>query len=253
MGLQIQVLNASTSGEINAAFATFVRERPDALFVGTGPFLTNRRVQLVLLAGRHRIPAIYGARQYSEAGGLMNYGPNIVDAHRQIGAYTGRILKDAKPADLPVVQSTTIELVINAETARLLGVHHTARAACPCRRGNRIATRFAAVHESAFGTKRTTSRQCPLSGVKRTWTCALQMSAFGGKADIAPAAMWKFITIVLALGFIAATAPVPAFAQKQSCQEFCAKRCEMSSYGKNLCIPNCTVKCNQKRSESKTK
>ena len=122
MGLQIQVLNASTSGEINAAFATFVRERPDALFVGTGPFLTNRRVQLVLLAGRHGIPAIYGARQYTEAGGLMNYGPNIVDAYRQIGAYTGRILKDAKPADLPVVQSTTFELVINAETARLLGV-----------------------------------------------------------------------------------------------------------------------------------
>src|SRR4029077_7075716 len=87
MGLQIQVLNASTSREINAAFAAFVRERPDALFVGTGPFLTNRRVQLVLLAGRHGIPAIYGARQYTDAGGLMNYGPNIVDAYRQMGTY----------------------------------------------------------------------------------------------------------------------------------------------------------------------
>jgi ABC-type uncharacterized transport system substrate-binding protein len=122
MGLQIQVLNASTSREINAAFAAFVRERPDALFVGTGPFLTNRRVQLVLLAGRHGIPAIYGARQYTDAGGLMNYGPNIVDAYRQMGTYAGRILKGAKPADLPVVQSTKFELVINAETARLLGL-----------------------------------------------------------------------------------------------------------------------------------
>ena len=122
MGLQIQILNVSTSGEINAVFATFVRERPDALFVGTGPYLVNRRVQLALLAGRHGIPAIYGARQYTEAGGLMNYGPNIVDAYRQMGAYAGRILKGAKPADLPVVQSTTFELVINAETARLLGL-----------------------------------------------------------------------------------------------------------------------------------
>jgi putative tryptophan/tyrosine transport system substrate-binding protein len=122
MGLQIQVLNASTSREINAAFAAFVRERPDALFVGTGPFLTNRRVQLVLLAGRHGIPAIYGARQYTDAGGLMNYGPNIVDAYRQMGTYAGRILKGAKPADLPVVQSSKFELVINAETARLLGL-----------------------------------------------------------------------------------------------------------------------------------
>ena len=122
MGLQIQVLNASTSREINAAFARFVRERPDALFVGTGPFLTNRRVQLALLAGRHGIPAIYGARQITEAGGLMSYGPNLVDAYRQFGIYTGRILKGAKPADLPVVQATAFELVINVETARMLGL-----------------------------------------------------------------------------------------------------------------------------------
>jgi putative ABC transport system substrate-binding protein len=120
MGLQIQVLNVSTSSEINAAFATFVRERPDALFVGLGPFLSNRRVQLVHLATRHAVPAIYVGRQYSEVGGLMTYGPNLVDAYRQMGVYTGRILKGAKPADLPVVQAATFELVINAETARML-------------------------------------------------------------------------------------------------------------------------------------
>jgi ABC-type uncharacterized transport system substrate-binding protein len=122
LGVQIQVLNVSTSHKINAAFATFVRERPDALFVGPGPFLINRRVQLVLLAARHEIPAIFGWRQFTEAGGLMSYGPNLVDAYRQMGVYTGRILKGAKPADLPVVQSTKFELVINAETARLLGL-----------------------------------------------------------------------------------------------------------------------------------
>ena len=120
IGLQIQVFNVSTSSEINAAFATFLRERPDALFVGLGPFFSNRRVQLTLLAGRHGIPAIYGTRQFTEAGGLMNYGPNVVDMYRQVGVYAGRILKGAKPADLPVVQATKFELVINAETARLL-------------------------------------------------------------------------------------------------------------------------------------
>ena len=122
MGLQIQVFNVSTSSEINAAFASFVRERPDALFVGLGPFLSNRRVQLVHLATRHAVPAVYAGRQYTEAGGLMNYGPNIVDAYRQMGVYTGRILKGVKPADLPVVQSTKFELVINTETARMLGL-----------------------------------------------------------------------------------------------------------------------------------
>ena len=122
MGLQIQVLNVSTSSEINAAFATFVTGRPDALFVGLSNFLINRRVQLVHLATRHAVPAVYSGRQYSEVGGLMSYGPNLVDAYRQMGVYTGRILKGAKPADLPVVQSTTFELVINAETARLLGL-----------------------------------------------------------------------------------------------------------------------------------
>ena len=122
MGLQIQVLNASTSREIDAAFATFVRERPDALFVGGDPFFTSRRVQLVHLAARHAIPATYAAREYAEAGGLMSYGANIADAYRQVGVYAGRILKGAKPADLPVVQASKFELVINAETARMLGL-----------------------------------------------------------------------------------------------------------------------------------
>ena len=122
MGLQIQVLNASTSREIDAAFATFVRERPDALFVGTDPFFTSRRVQLAHLAARHAIPATYADARFAEAGGLMSYGANIADAYRQVGVYTGRILKGAKPADLPVVQSTKFELVINAQTARMLGL-----------------------------------------------------------------------------------------------------------------------------------
>ena len=101
MGLQVQVLNAGTSQEINAAFASFVRERPDALFVGPDPFFVSRRVQLVHLASRHAVPAAYTQRDYAVAGGLMSYGSNLMDAFRQVGVYTGRILKGAKPADLP--------------------------------------------------------------------------------------------------------------------------------------------------------
>jgi len=108
MGLQIQVLNASTSGEIDAAFATFVRERPDAIFVGLDVFFISRRAQLVNLASRHALPATYHLREFAEAGGLMSYGSNIVDTFRQAGVYAGRILKGAKPADLPVVQSTNV-------------------------------------------------------------------------------------------------------------------------------------------------
>ena len=122
MGLRIQVLNASTSGEISTAFATLARERPDALFVGPAFLFSSRRVQLVHLATLHKVPAAYSERQYAEAGGLMSYGANNADAHRQIGIYTGRILKGAKPADLPVMQSSKFELVINAETARMLGL-----------------------------------------------------------------------------------------------------------------------------------
>jgi putative ABC transport system substrate-binding protein len=122
MGFQIEVHNATTSREINAAFATFVHERPDALFVGADPFLTARRVQLVHLASFHRLPATYSSREYVEAGGLMSYGSNVADAWRQVGVYVGRILKGAKPAELPVVQASKFELVINAQTARMLGL-----------------------------------------------------------------------------------------------------------------------------------
>jgi putative ABC transport system substrate-binding protein len=122
MGLQIQVLNASSSGEIHAAFATIGRERPDALFIAASAFFTSRRVQLANLAAHHSIPMASSPREIAEAGGLMSYGSNLADAYRQVGAYTGRILKGAKPADLPVVQSSKFELVINAETAKMLGL-----------------------------------------------------------------------------------------------------------------------------------
>jgi putative tryptophan/tyrosine transport system substrate-binding protein len=122
MGLQIQVFNASNSREIDAAFETFARERPDALFVSPHPFFLSRRMQLTHLATRHVIPAAYALRDYAEAGGLMSYGASLTDAYRQIGAYAGRILKGAKPADLPVVQASKFELVINAQAARMLGL-----------------------------------------------------------------------------------------------------------------------------------
>jgi putative tryptophan/tyrosine transport system substrate-binding protein len=122
MGLQIQVLKANTSREIDAGFAGFGRERPDALFVASGAYLTSRRVQLVQLAARHAIPASYPGRQYVEVGGLMSYGSNLADGWRQLGVYTARILKGTKPADLPVAQSIKFELVINAQTARMLGL-----------------------------------------------------------------------------------------------------------------------------------
>ena len=121
-GLQVKVLNASTSREIEAAFATLLHERTDALFVGAEPYFYGRRVQLVVLAASHRLPAIYSQRDFVEAGGLMSYGTNIADAFRQIGVYAGRILKGTKPADLPVVQASKFELVINLPTARVLGL-----------------------------------------------------------------------------------------------------------------------------------
>jgi len=122
MGLQIQVFNANTSAEIDAAFETMGRERPDAVLVGATAFLNGRRVQVAHLATFHRLPAIYALREYAEAGGLISYGSNIVDGFHQVGLYTGRILKGAKPADLPVVQANKFELVINAQTARMLGL-----------------------------------------------------------------------------------------------------------------------------------
>ena len=123
LGLQIQVVNASTIGEINTAFAALVRERADALFVPADAFFTSRRVQLVTLAARDRIPAAYPeGRAYPAAGGLMGYGTSLTDASRQIGVYTGNILKGAKPAELPVQQAVKFELVINRGTATLLGI-----------------------------------------------------------------------------------------------------------------------------------
>jgi putative ABC transport system substrate-binding protein len=122
MALQVQAVTADTSGEINAAFVKLMRDQPGALFVGPGAFFTARRVQIAQLAARYAIPATYSVRQYTEVGGLMSYGANNADAWRQVGVYTGHILKGAKPADLPVVQSSKFELVINAETARMLGL-----------------------------------------------------------------------------------------------------------------------------------
>jgi putative ABC transport system substrate-binding protein len=120
MALHIQTLKADTSSEIDAAFKTFGRERPDAVFVTTSPFLNGRRIQLAQLAAFHHLPATYALRDYAEAGGLMSYGSNIVDGYRQVGIYVGRVLKGAKPTDLPIVQATKFELVINAQTARML-------------------------------------------------------------------------------------------------------------------------------------
>jgi putative ABC transport system substrate-binding protein len=122
VGLQIQVRNASTIGEIDAAFAAFARERPDALFVAPDGFFASRRGQFATLAARDRIPAAYSQRDYVAAGGLMSYGTDIADMFRQVGVYTGSILKGAKPTDLPVLQPTKFELVINLQTARALGL-----------------------------------------------------------------------------------------------------------------------------------
>jgi putative tryptophan/tyrosine transport system substrate-binding protein len=122
IGLQIQILNASTIGEIDAAFATLAHERPDALFVAGDSFFTSRRVQFATLTTRDRIPAAYGQRDFVAAGGLMSYGTDLADMFHQVGVYTGSILKGAKPADLPVLQSTKFEFVINLQTARALGI-----------------------------------------------------------------------------------------------------------------------------------
>jgi putative ABC transport system substrate-binding protein len=123
MGLELQVLNASTSREIDTAFSAFTRERPDALFIGQAPFLASRRVQLILQAAHHRVPACYPGREFAEVGGLMTYGSDVAGAFREAGIYVGRILKGAKPSELPVVQLNKIELVINHQTARVLGLN----------------------------------------------------------------------------------------------------------------------------------
>jgi putative ABC transport system substrate-binding protein len=122
LGLQIHLLNASTSSEIDAAFANFARECPDALFVAADAFFASHRVQLANLATRDRIPAIYSNRDYVTAGGLMSYGTDSADMYRQVGIYTGSILKGTKPADLAVLQSNKFEFVINLQTARALDI-----------------------------------------------------------------------------------------------------------------------------------
>jgi putative ABC transport system substrate-binding protein len=122
IGLQIRILNATTIGEIDAAFATLARERPDALFVGPDGFFNSRGVQFATLTARDRLPAAYESRNIVEVGGLMSYGTDIADMLRQVGVYTGSILKGAKPADLPVLQSTKFEFAINLQTARALGI-----------------------------------------------------------------------------------------------------------------------------------
>jgi ABC-type uncharacterized transport system substrate-binding protein len=122
IGLQIAVLKASSSREIETAFATLMSERADALFVSNDGFFTSRRVQFATLAAHHRIPASFSVRDFVEAGGLMSYGTDVLEMFRQVGAYTGQILKGAKPADLPVLQSTKFQFVINLQTARALGI-----------------------------------------------------------------------------------------------------------------------------------
>jgi putative tryptophan/tyrosine transport system substrate-binding protein len=121
-GVQIEVLNASSRADVAAAFATIARERLDALLLGSGPFFSHRRVQLALLAAHHAVPTMHTGRQYVEAGGLISYGTSLTDAWRQVGYYAGRVLKGAKPADMPVVQASKFELVINHQTARMLGL-----------------------------------------------------------------------------------------------------------------------------------
>jgi putative ABC transport system substrate-binding protein len=122
VGLQIRVLNASTSREIDAALATLAGERADALFVSPDSFFNSRRVQIVNLAARYLVPASFAVRDYVEVGGLMSYGTDVTHMYRQVGFYTGRVLKGARPADLPVEQSTKFELVLNLQTARMLGL-----------------------------------------------------------------------------------------------------------------------------------
>jgi putative ABC transport system substrate-binding protein len=122
MGLEIVALQASTNREIDAAFATFAEQRPDALYISPNPFFRSRRVQMALLAARYGIPTAFALRDYTEAGGLMSYGASLAEAYRKVGVQAGRVLKGGKPADIPVEQSTKFELVINNQTARLLGL-----------------------------------------------------------------------------------------------------------------------------------
>jgi putative tryptophan/tyrosine transport system substrate-binding protein len=132
LSLQLEMFNASTPSEIEAAFAAITARKPDALLVGTDPFFVNERDDIVARAARLRIPAIYPFRDYATAGGLISYGTNVASSYRQAGIYAGRILAGAKPAELPVMQPTTFELVINLKTASTLGIQ-SSRSACSIR------------------------------------------------------------------------------------------------------------------------
>ena len=121
-GVQLRILNASTSDEIEAAFASFAQQRPDALLIGGDPFYMTRREDIVGLVARSGLPAVYPFREFTEAGGLISYGTNIANSYRQAGIYAGRILGGVKPSDLPVMQPTTFELVINLKTAKAIGL-----------------------------------------------------------------------------------------------------------------------------------
>ena len=122
LGLQLKVLNASTSGEIDTAFATLAQQDATALVISSDQFMYSHREQIIALAEHYSIPTIYDRREFAAAGGLVSYGSSVLDAHRQIGIYTGRILKGEKPADLPVMQATKFELIINLKAAKALGL-----------------------------------------------------------------------------------------------------------------------------------
>jgi putative tryptophan/tyrosine transport system substrate-binding protein len=122
IGKQPHILRAGTEAEIDTAFATLARAGVQALLVAADPFFNSQRERIVALAARYRVPSIYETRTYVTAGGLMSYGPNVADTYRQVGVYAGQILKGVKPADLPVIQPTALELFINMKTARALGV-----------------------------------------------------------------------------------------------------------------------------------